>query len=188
MKLFELANVLTGILKTRLNLAKVDYKGTSEESYYLLNYACFGVNNYFIKKDFDKINIKEKFNKNVLVQKGDIVVKLFPPITFNLVDQTYPNLLVPSNIAIIRAKAIDPILLIFLLETIKAKLEHSRQGIALPLLNLKELKEIEIGNEKMNDAIILKKAKIAYLLNTQIKLIEKKKYYLDLRKKYFIKK
>ena len=188
MKLFELANVLTGILKTRLNLAKVDYKDASDEPYYLLNYACFGVNNYFIKKDFDKINIEEKFNKNALVQKGDIVVKLFPPIIFNLVNKTYSNLLIPSNIAIIRAKTIDPILLIFLLETIKTKLEHSRQGISLPLLNLKELKEIEIGNEKMNDAIILKKAKIAYLLNTQIKLIEKKKYYLDLRKKYFIKK
>lgn len=185
-KLLEIADVFNGILKHRLKQESKNDK--TIKKYYLLNYACFDDSNYLKKEHLTTIETAEVINSEVLVQKNDIIAILLKPIRFYLINEEYENMIIPSNIAIIRTKSYDPTVLIYLLNQQVNNFNKFITGISIPLISIKELRNMEIDETKFNDPFIIKKVQINELLNHQLNLLERKYKYINQLKKYFFKK
>lgn len=183
MKLSELAHVFSGVLKTRL---KSSVKQTNNQQFALLNYGCFDGDGILELKKCALVQTNALVNKTALIRKNDIIVKLFPPVSFMLIDAEYENLLCPSNIAIIRTMTTDPVVLIYLLEKCKLKINQMLQGVTVCLLNTRMLKEIPINTSDLNNKTIVCKARINHLINRQLRLLQMKQHYLRLKKKHNI--
>ena len=97
-------------------------------------------------------------------------------------------MIIPSNIAIIRTKSYDPTVLIYLLNQQVNNFNKFITGISIPLISIKELRNMEIDETKFNDPFIIKKVQINELLNHQLNLLERKYKYINQLKKYFFKK
>lgn len=136
MKLEEVAEVSIGILVGR---------EISEEGNH--NYKVFNLRNYEEKQGYQTIKTEKDFS-NKMTQKGDLLFRLVAPNKIIYVDEKQENLLVPSQLCIIRVNKnkINPVFLKWYLESQqgkeKIKIEHI--GSSIQKISVSALKKIEI--------------------------------------------
>lgn len=136
MKLEEVANVSIGILVNR---------EISEDGKY--EYPIFNLKNYEEKQKYQTIRMQKDFSDKTTKQ-GDLLFRLVAPNKIIYVDETQENLLVPSQLCIIRPdqSKIHPIFLKWYLESQSGKekimLEHI--GSSIQKISVASLKKIEI--------------------------------------------
>lgn len=180
-KLMDLADVTIGILKNRYESKTMDGK---KFTYNLINYGSISeVNPITSIKFISNLEIDKTF----LTRKNDILIKLFPPISITKIEKYSENLLVSSNVVIVRAKKIDSNLLYFLL---KRKINYFNQlmdGSIVRSLNIKSIKET-VFNENLNEKKLMKRVilnelftKKIILENKKIELIKKQQIYYTLK-------
>lgn len=136
MKLEEVANVSIGILVNR---------EISEDGKY--EFPIFNLKNYEEKQKYQTIRMQKDFSDKT-TKRGDLLFRLVAPNKIIYVDETQENLLVPSQLCIIRPNQskIHPIFLKWYLESQSGKekimLEHI--GSSIQKISVASLKKIEI--------------------------------------------
>lgn len=151
MKLEEIANVSIGILVNR---------ETSENGKY--EYPIFNLKNYEEKQEYQIIKTEKDFSDRTTKQ-GDLLFRLVAPNKIIYVDKEQENLLIPSQLCIIRPdkNQINPVFLKWYLESPAGKekimLEHI--GSSIQKISVASLKKIQIPRvdikkqEKIKDLI-----------------------------------
>lgn len=183
MTLDKLATMFLGVNKSRFQV-----ESNKKFKYKALDYSCFSSNEI----DFCKsINISSDIlvNEKMFIQDGDIIVKLYPPISFIVAEKVPKNLLPLSNMAIIRLNNsnIDPYVLKFLLLQQQDKIEKTMNNCNLiKILKLNDLRVINIDDEKLKDKKIKIMANLIEKNSQHQKLISKKQTLLEKKIKYYI--
>ena len=143
MKLEEVANVSIGILVNREISENGEYQ-----------YPVFNLKNYEDKQKYQTIRVQKDFSDKT-TKKGDLLFRLVAPNKIIYVDETQENLLVPSQLCIIRPDyhKIHPIFLKWYLESQSGKekimLEHI--GSSIQKISVASLKKIEIPKVDRNE-------------------------------------
>lgn len=176
MKLIDISEVFIGILKSR----EITYFKT-DNVYSLIDYSSLK-NNMIDNNKINQVYANNEIDQNTLLQKDDILLKLFPPISLIYVNKTYNKTVASSNFAIIRAKSgIDSKILFTILK------QNIHQFI-LNGTNIKTLKILDIKNFNIN---YQKNKKTKILSNLEFKvietleLLERKKELLQKISKYY---
>lgn len=153
MKLEEIAEVSIGILTNREARAEGDYK-----------YKLFNIKEYDQKEEYTTYKFTNDFSSK-LTKKGDLLFRMVWPNRIIYVDDNLENLLVSSQMCIIRCdtKKINPIFLKWYLESdvAKEKMKEDLTGSAIQKISVSALRKIEIPNinidkqEEIKDLITL---------------------------------
>lgn len=136
MKLEEIANISIGILVNR---------EISEDGKY--EYPIFNLKNYEEKQKYQTIRTQKDFSDKT-TKKGDLLFRLVAPNKIIYVNEMQENLLVPSQLCIIRPdyNKIHPVFLKWYLESQSGKekimIEHI--GSSIQKISVASLKKIEI--------------------------------------------
>lgn len=180
-KLIDIADVSIGILKNRYENRAFDKK---QITYNMVNYGSISEETSITSTKFIS---NSEIDQTFFTKENDILIKLFPPISITKIEKGNENLLVSSNVVIVRAKKIDSNLLYFLL---KIKSKHFNQlmdGSIVRSLNVKAIKDV-IFKENLNDNNLVKKAilnelftKKIILENRKIQLIKKQQIFYTLK-------
>lgn len=136
MKLEEIANVSIGILLNR---------EVSEDGKY--EYKVFNLKNYEEKQEYQVVRTQNDFS-NKITRKGDLLFRLVAPNKIIYIDETQENLLVPSQLCIIRPDTdkIDSIFLKWYLESQsgREKIMMELRGSSIQKISVASLKKLEI--------------------------------------------
>lgn len=136
MELEKISNVSIGILVNREQ--KKDGKNI---------YKLFNLKQYEEKKEYDEIQTEKDFSEK-LTRKGDLLFRLVAPNKIIYVDKNQENLLVPSQLCIIRVnkEIVNPIFLKWYLESSigKEKIMLELTGSSIQKISVSALKKIEI--------------------------------------------
>lgn len=101
-KLFEIAEVLTGLVLSRKE-AKFEQKNTFK--YKKLNLRAIGENGNIDLTAFDEYFSIEPIEEQFITKEKDIVMRLFEPLSPAIITSECEGLIVPSQLAIIRVKS-----------------------------------------------------------------------------------
>lgn len=178
MQLSKLANLQIGVLKTR----EATYEKTDFE-YHMIEIKNI-VNSKLKLDNLSKVYLKNDINENYLVKKGDIIIKMFHPISVIYVHDIIEKTIVDSKFTIVSAKKdVDSKILYFLLKNNISLLEKFQSGQVIKILNVNHLKNMELNYRQdkkilLSSQINLKFEKLNELLFQKQKIIEKiSKYY-----------
>ncbi len=180
-KLIDIADVSIGILKNRYECKPFDKK---QVIYNMVNYRS-------ISEETSITSIKFISNSEIdqifFTKENDILIKLFPPISITKIGKNNENLLVSSNVVMVRAKKIEPNLLYFLLKTKLKYFNQLMDGSIVRSLNVKSIKDITFI-ENLNNKNLIKRAilnelftKKIVLENKKIQLIKKQQIFYTLK-------
>ena len=138
MKLEEVASVSIGILVNR----EMSEKGKYE-------YSIFSLKDYEDKQEYQTIRMEKNFSiSNKTTKKGDLLFRLVAPNKIIYVDEELENLLVPSQLCIIRPdyNKIHPIFLKWYLESQSGKeqIMLEQKGSSIQKISIASLKKIII--------------------------------------------
>ena len=116
MKLSEFANLQSGLVLNRKEARSTEDTVKTYKRLNLRSLDTYGVINH---SELDDYHSKELLDDAVLTQPGDIVVKLFAPLSPVLITTIYTGLVIPSQLAVIRIhdKAVLPEYLRYWLST-----------------------------------------------------------------------
>ena len=136
MKLEEIANVSIGILVHRESVENGKYQ-----------YKIFNLNNYEENQEYQAIETDKDFSDK-MTQKGDLLFRLVAPNKIILVKEKEEDLLVPSQLCIIRPdkNKINSRFLKWYLESQqgKAQIATEQIGSSIQKISIASLKKIEI--------------------------------------------
>ena len=151
MKLEEIANVSIGISVHRESVENGKYQ-----------YKIFNLNNYEENQEYQAIETDKDFSDK-MTQKGDLLFRLVAPNKIILVKEKEEDLLVPSQLCIIRPdkNKINSRFLKWYLESQqgKAQIATEQIGSSIQKISIASLKKIEIPEididkqEKIKDLI-----------------------------------
>ena len=151
MKLEEVSQVSIGILTSR----EVTEIGENE-------YKLFNLKNYDNQEEYEDVKTLKNFDDK-LTRKGDLLIRLVYPNRIIYIDGDMENLLVPSQMCIIRVdpKKVDSQYLKWYLESQqgKAQIATEQIGSSIQKISIASLKKIEI-----TQPIIDKQEKIKVLI------------------------
>ncbi len=141
MKLGEIANVSIGILVNR----EISEEGEHE-------YQIFNLKNYEEKREYETVKTQKDFSDRTTKQ-GDLLFRLVAPNKIIYVSKKEENLLVPSQLCIIRAnkEKINPTFLKWYLESQsgREKILIEQIGSSIQKISIASLKKIEIPEVEM---------------------------------------
>ena len=136
MELEKISNVSIGILVNREQ--NKDGKNM---------YKLFNLKQYEENKEYDVIKTEKDFSEK-LTKKGDLLFRLVAPNKIIYVDENQENLLVPSQLCVIRVneEIVNPIFLKWYLESSigKEKIMLELTGSSIQKISVSALKKIEI--------------------------------------------
>lgn len=136
----EISEIITGIPEGRKDDSKKLYK------YFCIQPSSLNLNNEEIV-DFIEIEKDKPIDKNIIIKKGDILVKRIGPTFVYLATREYKNTCVTSNIILIRPKdsIISEYLAAYLeiqgLNTLK---HYTQKGVTIHSISKKELSMIKV--------------------------------------------
>lgn len=173
MQLEKIANISIGILASR---------EIREEGKY--TYKMFNLKNYEEKQEYQTIKTEKDFSDKT-TQQGDLLFRLVAPNKIIHVEKKQENLLVTSQLCIIRPDQtkINPIFLKWYLESEsgKEKIMIEQKGSSIQKISIASLKKIEIPEvelkkqEKIKDLIEVwgrEKEVMQTIIETKDKLYE----------------
>ena len=99
MKLSDIANLQSGLV---LNRKEARYPEETVKVYKRLNLRSLSSYNEIDHKELDIFSAKDMLDLAVLTQPGDIVMKLFTPISPVVITEHDVGLVIPSQLAVIR--------------------------------------------------------------------------------------
>lgn len=136
MKLEEIAQVSIGVLASR----EISRGGENE-------YKMFNLKNYDEKQEFEEVRTIKNFDDK-LTQEGDLLIRLISPNRIIYIDETMENLLVPSQLCIIRpnSKKINSQYLKWYLESENGeeKIKLNITGSSIQKISVAALRQLEI--------------------------------------------
>lgn len=136
MKLEEVAQVSIGVLASR-EISKV---GENE-------YRIFNLKNYDAKEEYEEVHTLKNFDDKLTKEK-DLLIRLVSPNRIVYIDETMENLLVPSQMCIIRPnrKKINSEFLKWYLESDmgKEKIMLNLTGSSIQKISVAALRKLEI--------------------------------------------
>jgi restriction endonuclease S subunit len=126
----------------------------------------------------ETITTNKKIDEKYLLNKGDIILKLTPPYTAQIIDFNEKNITTTSNYAIIKINtAYNPELINFYLnsEYIKKQIYYLAAETSIKVITIKNIKDfqiIEVENDKKDTYTKLIKTYIAKkeLMEKQLQL------------------
>jgi len=172
-KLEKVAEISSGLV---LNRFISDQKKEGEEYLYITLKSV--EDNKINLELLEYMNMGRKVQERYILHKGDIIMKLAPPFSAALIDFELPNLIAPSNFAIIRIKKdFDAEYLSFILngKIIRRQLNRLVEGTILTIIKISYLNELKIKQRDKKEQI-----KYAKLLSLLLKRRELKKRILEL--------
>jgi restriction endonuclease S subunit len=172
-KLEEVAEISSGLV---LNRFSSDQEKEGEEYLYITLKSV--EDNKINLELLECMNMERKVQERYILHKGDIIMKLAPPFSAALIDFDLPNLIAPSNFAIIRIKKdFDAEYLSFILngKLIRRQLNRLVEGTILTIIKISYLNELKIKQRDKKEQI-----KYAKLLSLFLKRRELKKRILKL--------
>lgn len=180
-KLIDIADVSIGILKNRYESKTFDKK---QFVYNMVDYRSISNETSITSTKFvSNLEIDQSF----FTKENDILIKLFPPMSITKIEKDNENLLVSSNVVIVRAKKIDSNLLYFLLKIKFRYFNRLMDGSIVRSLNVKSIKDVTF-EENFNDKNLMKKSilnelftKKIVLENRKIQLIKKQQIFYTLK-------
>ncbi|MGI5879875.1 MAG: restriction endonuclease subunit S [Syntrophomonadaceae bacterium] len=101
-KLSDIAEVQSGLVLSR---KEAKYNPEQSVEYMRLNLRSINDDGSISKESLDRYCANEKLEEQFITNKNDIIVRLFPPFCPALITDTFINLVVPSQFAIIRLKS-----------------------------------------------------------------------------------
>lgn len=162
MKLEEVSDISIGILTSREKNQFGEYE-----------YKIFNLKNYDEKEDYEIVRVPRNL-QNKLTRKGDILIRLIYPNRVIYIDEDIENLLVPSQMCLIRAdkNKVNPQFLKWYLESDigKQNLLVNTTGSIIPKISVLSLRKIEIPKiniEKQNET-----AELIELWNKEKRILE----------------
>ena len=178
MLLSKISNIFIGLLKSRL-----EESNNKSFNYYLIDYSAIE-NNSINFNNLIPFNSKDKFSQDIILKPGDVLVKLFPPISLVYVDEITHKCVPLSRFGVIRCNQdINSKVVFYLLNQKLNKINKDLQGATTLTINISFLKNIDINyneSKRLVNAteLFFKFNKIKSLLDKKKELIEKKqKYY-----------
>lgn len=99
MKLSDIASLQSGLV---LNRKEAHSPEETMKAYKRLNLRSLGSSNKINHKELDTFPAKDILDQAVLTQPGDIVIKLFTPISPVVITKLDTGLVIPSQLAVIR--------------------------------------------------------------------------------------
>lgn len=186
MKLSKIADISVGIILSRKQDRLRENNTYSYDSITLKSMQSSGLIN---KDNLEKVFLKDKIEKKLLTEQGDVVIRLSEPYRAVYIDESLEGLVVPSNFAIIRLlnETISGEFLKFYLNSSngrKAILKVSG-GSNLNTINISNLKQIEIkilDEEKQRKFIEINKLFIKEEMLLTALIDEKRKYLSNINK------
>lgn len=172
-KIKELAQVYSG---TRYHRYQTK---TGEYEYKIISYN--KNDDYEINlNNTETITTEKPLNKNLLLKKGDIIMKLTPNYLAKVIDSNQKNLIAPNNYAIIKTNdKINPYLLEFYLnsEPIKRQIQRVGEESLIKIIKINDIKEFNIIRkdpklEELEANMIISFKKRKELIEKQIELEE----------------
>lgn len=176
MKLIDISQIFIGILKSR----EVSHLKTNNV-YSLIDYSSLK-NNLIDINRINQIYTNNEIDQDTLLQKDDILLKLFPPISLIYVDKTYNKTIASSNFAIIRAKEnVDSkILFTILKQNIN---QFILNGTNIKTLKISDIKNINIDYQENKEIKLL--SDLEFKISNELELLERKKELLQKISKHY---
>lgn len=179
LKLGDIASVRSGlVLSRKLSKTPTQYR------YQLINLRSINQAGYIETENVDLYDATEPLSSEYLTHTGDVVIRLTAPYTAVLIDDTTSEMVISSNLVVIRADAsqISPEYLYWLLNTPKVKRQIYENTSSNMLGAIKpryfadfEVSLLSMENQETIAALNLLAHKERQLLNELA--MEKEKYY-----------
>lgn len=138
MKLEDVAQVFIGVLTSRELI---------QNGYY--DYKIFNLKNYDLGEEYEEVKSEKTLNDK-LTRKGDLLVKLIYPNRVVYIDEKLENLLVPSQMCVIRVdeQKYNSKFLKWYLESDlgEEKLLEETKGSSIQKISVASLKKFELPN------------------------------------------
>ncbi|WP_069637389.1 restriction endonuclease subunit S [Campylobacter pinnipediorum] len=154
-KLKDLVFIKTGLV---LGRKKATFDSKTIRNYKTISLKSFNENGSYDHSFADDFKANEEIKKENLLQKGDILVRFIEPNIAVYIDKDYEYTIISSLAAIIRVDKdkINPFYLTSYLNSSFAKRQFLSQSSTIPMVNIKELGELEIllPSKQKQDGIV----------------------------------